>query len=903
MRADNLPLFSGWQWAKVPETATISGDVKVGADDPFAAPEVRRDGLAVADKRSDVFSVCASLLRAFDGLTDQRAEKAREILASGAIVEPELRPLLTDLAGEIESIEQALVEEAKPPISRWSDDYVTEFFGKTYRVVSRLETGVIGCAFKVVSIDLATGEGVDTFVAKGTDNAELGRRIHAAYKLASAHSGKPGLSSITAVATEWSESEPVALLQWMNGNRLGYWSGVLELYAQELGETGLESLVLGWLAEACAGLGRLHTAGLVHCDVSPANIIVDRASVTLTDFDLITKVGERAIGGGTPPYSCPSLRKGQPVSPVDDLFALAATFFFALTDRDPFIFDGVRDESRGLAWKSGEVQIWPLLAEFLNRAIAGGFQDALEAGKFLRVLSEARETDGGVPSSAGEPVSPPHRLSPNEVPWLREIPKAYPGSPRWGNIETRGLDSDFARDTYVETELDRVLYEDVTRGSVNLVVLCGNAGDGKTSILQHLAKGLEIPDAVSSRRVWETTLNNGRKVRANLDGAASWEGRSADDLLDEIFQPFQSGEAIDERVHLVAVNDGRLLEWIERYEARNGGASTPLTEALADALSGEGGESPAHIRFVDLNLRSLVGAVTQHGESSEFFDRLLDLMMGGERATEIWGACRTCTAQERCTAWASARRLAVLDKEKSGNEGSRLRERLLRALRAVHQRNEVHITARELKGALSYILFGTQYCSDLHENPDHVPLAYDDLAFEAASLARQGELLRELVRLDPALGTSPRSDRYLLSRAPADSAHMPPRYPDLSLARARRKAFFEWTDEQIAAMEDGADSLGLARGVHFDKFLKFPTMDEPKQQEICAQLCQGISSLETLPRVASMRVGVVPVAIIPRVPTETALWVEKPLARFEIRAEKMASQAGIESLHRKLILT
>jgi hypothetical protein len=132
---------------------------------------------------------------------------------------------------------------------------------------------------------------------------------------------------------------------------------------------------------------------------------------------------------------------------------------------------------------------------------------------------------------------------------------------------------------------------------------------------------------------------------------------------------------------------------------------------------------------------------------------------------------------------------------------------------------------------------------------------------------------------------------------------MAPRYPDISLARARRRAYFEWTDEQIAAMDDGADSLGLARGEHFDKFLTFPTMDVSKQRDICAQLCQGISSLETLPRVASMRAGVVPVAIIPRVPTETALWVEKPLARFEIKAETMPTQAGVESLHRKLILT
>ena len=50
-------------------------------------------------------------------------------------------------------------------------------------------------------------------------------------------------------------------------------------------------------------------------------------------------------------------------------------------------------------------------------------------------------------------------------------------------------------------------------------------------------------------------------------------------------------------------------------------------------------------------------------------------------------------------------------------QGARFRARLTTALQAVHQRNEVHITARELKAAVSYILFGFYSCEDLHANP------------------------------------------------------------------------------------------------------------------------------------------------------------------------------------------
>ncbi|MFP4192035.1 MAG: hypothetical protein ACLFU6_08195, partial [Candidatus Hydrogenedentota bacterium] len=69
---------------------------------------------------------------------------------------------------------------------------------------------------------------------------------------------------------------------------------------------------------------------------------------------------------------------------------------------------------------------------------------------------------------------------------MKELLRVQPGSP-WGNVETRGLDSGFARDTYVETELDRHVADAIRGKAVSLVILGGNAGDGKTAFLQNLA--------------------------------------------------------------------------------------------------------------------------------------------------------------------------------------------------------------------------------------------------------------------------------------------------------------------------------------------------------------------------------------------------------------------------------
>ena len=208
--------------------------------------------------------------------------------------------------------------------------------------------------------------------------------------------------------------------------------------------------------------------------------------------------------------------------------------------------------------------------------------------------------------------------------WLKSLLQSYPGS-RWGNRETRGLDTAFASDTYVPTALEESLLEAIRTARVRLVILCGNAGDGKTALLQHLALELGLGRHRSVDRILEGRVPNGPRVRMNLDGSAAWQGKSADELLDEFLAPFQDGPPRDNIVHLLAINDGRLLEWIEGVEERLGG-ETDLTSKLYELLQGKAVEQDSHIRFISLNQRSLVGGITPDGTDidTEFLERLLD---------------------------------------------------------------------------------------------------------------------------------------------------------------------------------------------------------------------------------------------------------------------------------------
>jgi hypothetical protein len=212
-----------------------------------------------------------------------------------------------------------------------------------------------------------------------------------------------------------------------------------------------------------------------------------------------------------------------------------------------------------------------------------------------------------------------------------------------------------------------------------------------------------------------------------------------------------------------------------------------------------------------------------------------------------------------------------------------------------------HITVRELRAALVYILFGVHFCEDYHE-AETGALPYWDRAFSADAPARQGEVLGELARFDPALEAHPQIDRYLLSTPATDSAKTAPHYPQLTLESARRRAFFDWTPGDIEQVAGDHDALDLARGRHLRLFRDLPLASERELAEICERVCRGISRLEDLPLQALNRPGVVPLRVTPRTPTETAFWVEKPLSAFRIEAELPPATAGVERLHRQALL-
>lgn len=98
-------------------------------------------------------------------------------------------------------------------------------------------------------------------------------------------------------------------------------------------------------AEICDAIGYAHSTGLIHRDIKPQNILLDRTGrVKVTDFGIAKSVNsatltEAGITLGTVHYFSPEQAKGLPVLPQSDIYSIGIVLFEMLTGQMPFDSD------------------------------------------------------------------------------------------------------------------------------------------------------------------------------------------------------------------------------------------------------------------------------------------------------------------------------------------------------------------------------------------------------------------------------------------------------------------------------------------------------------------------------------------------------------------------------------
>lgn len=109
---------------------------------------------------------------------------------------------------------------------------------------------------------------------------------------------------------------------------------------------------LSYLKAISAALGYAHSNGVVHCDVKPGNVMIDRGgTIYLTDFGVARHAESTTttIGSaGTPAYMAPEQIRGEAVSPATDIYGLGVLLFEMLTGQRPFRGSEAGTESAGV---------------------------------------------------------------------------------------------------------------------------------------------------------------------------------------------------------------------------------------------------------------------------------------------------------------------------------------------------------------------------------------------------------------------------------------------------------------------------------------------------------------------------------------------------------------------------
>jgi predicted ATPase len=244
-----------------------------------------------------------------------------------------------------------------------------------------------------------------------------------------------------------------------------------------------EPLLRDIALQLARALEAVHAAGILHRDVKPANVMLTRDhQLKLLDLSVARIVDQTgSLTGsqafiGSALHAAPEQFEGSPLGPATDLYALGATLYEAATGVQPF----AADDLRGIAWRHLEVipprvaTLNPRLTPFLEEILATLLAKA-PAARFPSAARLAEILDEGEASSWWRLREAELRLHGSRRSTRR------PRAPRLTRLVGR---------TRELAELETA-WQEARAGRGSLVLLEGEAGVGKTRLLDEMLQRIE----------------------------------------------------------------------------------------------------------------------------------------------------------------------------------------------------------------------------------------------------------------------------------------------------------------------------------------------------------------------------------------------------------------------------
>ncbi len=246
----------------------------------------------------------------------------------------ELVSLIEAHAGSGEYFEKLAAELVTPTLLAVADE-PDESFGvgqivSHYEVIEKIGRGGMGVVYKARDTRLGRTVALKFLPQRHAANPVARDRLLAEAQAASALD-HPNIGIVYEIGETECE-RPFIAMAWYEGDTLKDRIGRGPLAVPEL--LNVASQLAGALAAA-------HAAGIVHCDVKPANVLVSRpGTVKLVDFGIAKLVSAEAASdgttAGTPAYMSPEQTRGHAVDARTDLWSLGVVLYESLTGRRPF---------------------------------------------------------------------------------------------------------------------------------------------------------------------------------------------------------------------------------------------------------------------------------------------------------------------------------------------------------------------------------------------------------------------------------------------------------------------------------------------------------------------------------------------------------------------------------------